>query len=99
MSSRRHIPGIRDDYEVVVGWDNPLMTFFARVEGRRGPSDRQGRELMWVGTNRSEILTVERLSEVLRPYATLSPAMLDELRRDRAKDADRGPTALQRMFV
>lgn len=99
MSSRRHVPGTRDDYEVLVGWDNPLITFFARVEGKRDPSDRQRRELMWVGTDRSEILTVERLSEVLRPYAMLSPAMLDDLRRDRAKDADRGPTALQRMFM
>ena len=36
MSSRRSIPARAPDLTVVVGWDNPLSTFFAQVERNPG---------------------------------------------------------------
>ena len=36
MSSRRSIPAHAPDLTVVVGWDNPLSTFFAQVERNPG---------------------------------------------------------------
>jgi len=39
VTSRRSIPAHAPDLTVVVGWDNPLSTFFAQVERNQDDDD------------------------------------------------------------
>lgn len=93
MSSRRENIPCRPGFAVVVGWDNPLMTFFAQVRRTRGD-----KLVLWIGTSTGEFLKAEDLVVPLAPYTDLDAPLLAQLRADRAADADRGPTQLQRQL-
>jgi hypothetical protein len=57
-------------HTVVIGWDNPLQTFFAQVWP--GHSDRNREEpLLWVGCFAGQITTIDALAEVLEPFAEI----------------------------
>lgn len=95
MSSRHSVPSSMEGVIIHCGWDNPLMTFFGIVQW----SDQVGDAdpvLLWVGGNARECQTVDDLARQMRPYAMLSLELIGQLRVDRATDADRGPTHLQR---
>lgn len=87
--SRHEIPARGPGVEVVVGWDNPLQTYFAQVR-------RRGRVALWVGGEHGELKRAEDLAGPLAPHADLTPEHVAALRADRAAALDRGPTALQR---
>ncbi len=99
MSSRRTIPARYLAITVVVGWDNPMQTFFAQVDRAEGNDDPDDPPLLWVGTRDSEIRRAEDLVRPLAPYADLTDAHLAQLRADRAADADHRPTPLQRQML
>ena len=96
MSSRRSIPASAPDLTVVVGWDNPLSTFFAQVERVQDDDDPRDPILLWIGSAVGEVAQAEQLAGPLAPYAELTSAIVEQLRADRTADADRGPSALQR---
>lgn len=83
----------RPDHVAVVGWDNPLSTFFAEVFRVRGGRRASA---LWLGSRSREIWRVDDLVDPLAPFAVLDEALLDRLRRDRIATLDRGPTQLQR---
>jgi len=56
MSSRRSIPARTPDLTVVVGWDNPLSTFFAQVERAQDDDDPRDPILLWIGSAVGEVL-------------------------------------------
>lgn len=87
MSSRRSIPALETDLAVVVGWDNPMTTFFAYVR-RESAKDEYDPPLLWIGTQEKACLRAEDLVVPLAPYATLTDELVDQLRADRALDAD-----------
>jgi hypothetical protein len=62
--SRRTV-ALPDGGELTAGWDVPLNTFFAVV--LNDPDDDI--PVLWVGTSRSEILTLDGLYRALGPYA------------------------------
>ena len=95
MSSRRSIPALETDLSVVVGWDNPMTTFFAYVR-RESDEEEFLPPVLWLGTQAKAFLRAEDLVEPLAPYATLTDELVAQLRADRAHDADRGPSRLQR---
>jgi hypothetical protein len=97
MSSRRSIPARAPDLIVVVGWDNPLSTFFAQVERVQDADDQREPVLLWIGSLLGEATQAEQLVDPLAPYAELTPEFVERLRADRAADADRGPSVLQRV--
>jgi hypothetical protein len=72
-------------YEVVVGYDRPLDSYFVQVV-----DERQSKELrdlvmiLWVGTSRQEIVTVERLADLVQEWAPIPEAILERLRREKA---------------
>ena len=99
MSSRFSLHARHAGIEVSVGWDNPLGTFFAQVLRIQESDDPRDPVILWIGTEPREIKTPERLIPVLAPYAELTKQDLIRLRADRASDADRGPTALQRTML
>ena len=99
MSSRHEIPARQPGWCVVVGWDNPMMTFFAEVERIQAADDARDPTLLWLGSSPGEVARPEDLAGPLAPYAELTAEHIAELRADRAADADRGPTALQRAML
>ena len=96
MSSRRSIPARTSHLTVVVGWDNPLTTFFAHVERIQDDDDRRDPILLWIGSEVGEVAQAEQLAGPLASYAELTSELVEQLRADRAADADRGPSVLQR---
>lgn len=97
--SRRSIPARTAGFTVVVGWDNPLATFFAQVLRNSGTKGRRHPVVFWTGGEPGEVALPEDLSLPLAPYADLDAATIALLREDRAECADRGATPLQRTML
>lgn len=83
--SCRHRPEARDGYDVVVGWDPPLNTYFAQVaQGGRVEDVESWDLILWAGGEYGEIQTVDQLKTITAPYAQLSENDVRHL-------IDRGP--------
>lgn len=96
--SRRNIPPhphLSTRWEVVVGWDRPMATYFAQVHDLDSKSEEEGL-VLWVGTQVGEIKTPEAFKELLKDYADISDPIMEALRFDRAQTLDIGNTKLQR---
>ena len=93
MSSSREVSGKRPEFTVVVGWDNPLRTYFAQVDRVNGEC------ILWIGSGERECPTAEGLVMPLAPFADLQTPTIEQLRADRLADIDRGPTELQRAWL
>lgn len=65
--------------EIIVGWDNPLSTFFVQVWGEAKDEDAP---VFWVGTKPEEVPLVEALTEGVRPYGEIPDEILTGLRAD-----------------
>jgi hypothetical protein len=77
---------------VIVGWDNPLQTFFAQVFDPSIEEDEEA-DLLWVGTALQAIPTVAALPAQLADWATIPADIADRLSRD--QQAATPPTPLQ----
>lgn len=70
--SRHEIPALNPAHKVIVGWDHPLLTYFAQVIDRAkqdvGDDDKF---VLWIGCSRREIYEIPTLVARLRPYAVL----------------------------
>ena len=99
MGSRRDIPSRQTGMTVTVGWDNPMMTFFGQVARIQDDDHPHDPLLLWVGGEPGEITRAEDLAAPLAPYAVLTEEHIDQLRADRAADADRAPSPLQRAMA
>jgi hypothetical protein len=97
--SRHDLIAFSKQYDVIVGWDPPMETFFAQVEdlilARR---DDDNALVVWVGTSYREIIRPEDLAVHVARYAILTDEDLAILRADRAATLDRGGSALQRLM-
>ena len=91
--SRYRIPAHHPRYTVVVGWDNPLVTFFAQVFDPAIEEDEEA-DLLWIGTTPEAIPTVAVLQAQLADWATIPADIVDGLSRD--QQAATPPTPLQR---
>ena len=91
--SRYSIPAQHAALTIVVGWDNPLQTFFAQAFD---PSveDEAEADLLWIGTALQAIPTVAALQAQLAGWATLPAALVAQLTRE--QQAATPPTPLQR---
>jgi hypothetical protein len=78
---------------VIVGWDNPLVTFFAQVFDPSIEEDEEA-DLLWIGTALQEIPTVAALQAQLAGWAMIPADIMDRLTRD--QHAATPPTPLQR---
>jgi len=94
--SRSSIPAQNPRWTVVVGWDNPLATFFAQVVD---PSldDEDDAYVLWLGTAPQAIPTVAALQAQLAGWATLPAALVAQLTRE--QQAATPPTPLQRWVL
>lgn len=82
--------------EVIVGWDNPLQTFFAQVLDPDQPDD-QNESLFWTGTRPAQITSIEALEEHLQPYAPLPDDVRHRLEQEYAARTE--PTPLQQWVL
>jgi hypothetical protein len=91
--SRYRITAQNPALTVIVGWDNPLQTFFAQAFD---PSveDEAEADLLWIGTALQDIPTVAALQAQLTGWATIPPAIVARLTGD--QQAATPPTPLQR---
>jgi hypothetical protein len=87
------VPAQDPDLTVIVGWDNPLMTFFAQVFNPSIEDDDEAC-LLWIGTAPEAIPTVAALQVQLADWATIPTDIVDRLLRD--QQAATPPTPLQR---
>ena len=97
--SRRHLTACQPGFAVVVGWDNPLSTFFATVTREQNTDDDADPVVLWLGGYAGEVRTPEELVQPVAPYADLTPEVVAHLRADRATCIDSGPTDLQRRLL
>jgi hypothetical protein len=77
---------------VIVGWDNPLVTFFAQGFDPAIEDDEEA-YLLWIGTAPEAIPTVVALQAQLAGWAAIPPDIVDRLTRD--QQAATPPTPLQ----
>lgn len=86
--SRYEISAVQPGFKVVVGWDNPMQTFFATVHKRRRTTP-----LRWVGQTPSECLDLHQLAEAVAPWASIPVQIGAALEAER--DTAPAPTLLQ----
>lgn len=79
--SRIRIPGKELRYEVVVGWDNPIGTFYAQVYDLE--TDNGHEPVMWTDNNIQHIDMIEHLLVQADFIDRLHPKIKEQLNRDR----------------
>ena len=92
--SRYTFEGNRPELSIVVGWDNPLKTYFAQVWDGGGPG--QGELRLWVGAGRDRVPTVEALAGLVVPYGELPADVLAQLEEDH--EPRKEPSAPQQLL-
>jgi hypothetical protein len=69
------------EHTIVLGWDNPLQTFFAQVWP--GHDDDAWEEpLLWVGCLAGELATIDALTGALEPFGEIPEDLVALLRQD-----------------
>jgi hypothetical protein len=82
--SHHEIPARDPAHRVIVGWDPPLMTFFAQViDRRREVEERDDKMILWRGCKLRELYEVEDLVRVVERYAELTAEMCVTLYGDK----------------
>lgn len=81
-------PDHRDVFEVAVGWDSGLETYFAMVFGVAEPG-RDPEVKHWMGGRPKEIGTVAALQEAVQDYAEITAELGLQLEAD--QDGERLP--------
>lgn len=89
--SLQPLPGRGTIYEVAIGWDRALATYFVIVFGV--PDDRYDEHggaatdelvpLFWQGTNRCALASPEAAIDLAAAYATIPEGLAAQLRADR----------------
>lgn len=82
--------------EVVVGWDNPLESFFGQIVDPDRPED-QDETVYWIGTTPQQISTLEDLCQAMAPYGSIETDTRAALAHD--WQARTPPTPLQRHML
>ena len=90
--SRYQLPHTGPTLHGIVGWDNPLTTFFAQVFNASIEDDDEAC-VLWIGTAPEAIPTVAALQAQLAGWAAIPPDIVDRLTRD--QQAATPPTPLQ----
>ena len=81
--SRYTIPSFDPNYEIIVGWDWPMRTYFAQVKDTPKEEGDEGFMLVWIGTPFDEIQAPEELSPPIVRYGNLPEEITTALRTDR----------------
>lgn len=95
--SLKPLPERSDIFEVAVGWDPGLCTFFVMVFGvadvGRDPNVRH-----WLGGQPKQIATVEELEGAVASYAKIPPELVGRLVNDQRDPNASPPQRLSRLI-
>ena len=83
-------------FTAVVGWDNPLATFFAQIFDPSIEDDDEA-YVLWIGTAPHAISTVAALQAQRAGWATIPADIVDRLTRE--QQVATPPTPLQRWAI
>jgi hypothetical protein len=104
-ADQRHI------YEIAIGWDRPLRTFFVIIFGTPEDDDeRLGRggdapesdellPLLWEGTAPGALATPAAAIALAAPYAQIPDALEAQLEADRASESSSVEGPVQRAWL
>jgi hypothetical protein len=81
--SRHQLPAKNPRYEVFVGWDPPLQTYFAQVFDGEGEPDEQ--PFIWLGADGRRVPWLE-IAAALAPYASVSRELVAVLLDDKKQN-------------
>ncbi len=95
--NQHRLPSKQPGYLVTVGYDGPLQSYFGIVARDLPDDDLDDNLVLWIGGKPREVLRPEDLRAPLAAYADIPPAMIAQLKADRA-DAPK-PTQLQRQMI
>lgn len=95
MSSRHEAPAKVPGYIVSYGWDFPLNTYFCQVQ----PTEDDAESILWLGGERNAITDPMQMVAPLERWFDLTPAIIQQLRDERAADLDRRPSPIQRLDI
>jgi len=86
--SRHEIPAKISAHKVIVGWDHPLLTYFAQVidRAKEKAGSKDSKFILWVGCSPRELYEIEQLAHRVRHWAELTP----EIRVTLYGDKDEG---------
>lgn len=100
----RHVIRKDDSFEVVVGYDGPLKTFFAQVYDVKATREAEKDDpladevmVLWEGVKPDEIASVHDLAKLVEPYALITEDMFATLYLDRSEAPE--PTAFQKEMI
>lgn len=93
--SRYNVPS-HDGLEHVVGWDNPMQTFYAQILDPSRPED-QSEVVLWVGDEPKALPTLEALKGAVQGRIAIPTDVVDKLERDFMGRT--APTPLQRWVI
>jgi hypothetical protein len=98
--SRYRIPAHDPRYEVVVGWDSPLETFFCQIFDTTVDEDDETYCVLWEGMTFQSISTLDMLQTHVSQFATIPEAICIQLRSDQEHATPRSPlqNRLLRLF-
>ncbi|WP_158811226.1 hypothetical protein [Beijerinckia sp. L45] len=78
--SRYELDGRKPGFRVVVGWDQPMLTYFVHVFD---PASKREGPTVWLGGTPSELYELDDLKRAIRPHADLTLQLFAQLYRDR----------------
>lgn len=81
--SRYTIPSFEPHFQIVIGWDWPMRTFFAQVLDMTKQPGEEGFTRVWVGGTFDEIQSPEALRAPIAAYADITDDMVATLHADR----------------
>ena len=98
--SRYSIPAYDPHYEVVVGWDSPLATFFCQAFDTTADEDDETSCVLWEGMTFQSIPTLDMLHAHVGQFAAIPEAICMQLRSDQEHATSRSPLqdTMLRMF-
>jgi hypothetical protein len=91
MMSRYRIPPNDPRYEVIIGWDDPLETYFATVFDTTVDEDDDTACVLWEGAALRAMPTVDVLQACLQAYTTIPSEIRTQLHHDRTNSRPRSP--------
>jgi hypothetical protein len=78
--SRHQLPAKNPRFEVVVGWDPPLRTYFCQVTDLEGKEE--GQPFIWLGADLKRVPMGE-VVDAVTPYAAVPREVFAKLLEDR----------------
>ena len=81
--SRYTIRSFNPNFQIVIGWDWPMRTYFAQVLDVTKQPGEEGFTRVWVGGTFDEIQSPEALRTPIAAYGDITNEMVATLRTDR----------------